>query len=413
MKFLLGILSFLLIFTYAAAVAQQSLPTGDQVSRSVTQAVPAEHSVPADPLVRTRWIVDVKEKLGFESFERISHGSKPWKGEQGISFLTADELAVFQLRKGSPPDGSGHSRFHLQVDVLDTRDGHEIKQLLLPAKSESGWMMHTRGGAFVVRAGDLLKVYSSAFAPQASRELERSTTATSQEWQVDVSPSGTKVIAVHQQEWINPKDKHADPESKADVEVLDAETLKTVQSFSLPYLDQWSAADDGIISNDPEGDDGNTDFGIMDFQGEWHGLHTTAQNDSRWCSYHMEALEHGLIVAHDCDDVVVVSNDGALVFSPPVRNDNRLIAIASEGDYVAEAMVPYYPYSSPQVSVVVYDIRKKASVAWASLGDPNIYFSLSPAGTLAVINGDKLKFFQPRPSIAESRAENCVLWDCL
>jgi hypothetical protein len=89
-------------------------------------------------------------------------------------------------------------------------------------------------------------------------------------------------------------------------------------------VDQWSAGDDAIITTDPDGEPGNSDYGILDFDGKWRGLHTPAQNYDPDCPYHVQPIEHQLIAAHDCDDLVVVSSDGSLRLSQPVRSGSFL-----------------------------------------------------------------------------------------
>jgi hypothetical protein len=108
--------------------------------------------------VRVRWIVDLKKNFGYESFERVKDVKKPWKQQQGITFLTPEEVLVYQVKSGA--EGSSHARLHMIAEVFDTRDGHELKRLVFPADSETGRIMPTRGGAFLVHNGKTLTVYS-------------------------------------------------------------------------------------------------------------------------------------------------------------------------------------------------------------------------------------------------------------
>lgn len=362
-------------------------------------SAPAQQALPPSPPVHVRWIVNLKKALGYENFERVHAGKKAWKQQQGIKFIAPEEVLVYQLRKtegASPRDAAGsRAPFRMLVKVLDAKDGHEIKSLALPVASEPAKILPTRGGAFVVQAGNVLTVYSPKFEPVASKDLPLSPTATSQEWQIDVAPSGTRVVAIHQQEWSDRKQVFVETESKADIEVLDAETLKTVKSFSVDQVDAWAAGDDVIITTDPDGEAGNSDFGILDFDGSWHGLHTPAENADPDCPYQMQPLEHQLIAAFDCDELVVVSNDGALRMSQPVRSGNFLISIANEGRYLAEAFV------QPDVSrayVSVFDLNTKALVLRVSLEHNDIYYTVASTGNLAVVDGERLKLFEAVPA---------------
>src|SRR5215469_7790285 len=184
--------------------------------------------VQSPPAVHVRWIVDVSKKLGYENFDgRVSDNSS-WKSQQGIVFLTPDEIAIYQVKQGPPVAGGASLLLH--ASILDARDGHEIKSLDIPAKRYSAKISPTHGGGFLVDAGDAIYLYSAQFQQVAARNLPASKETLSEEWQVDVGPSGAQVILVHQQMKDNPKEKRID--SHADVEVLDAQTLKTIKAFT-------------------------------------------------------------------------------------------------------------------------------------------------------------------------------------
>lgn len=358
-------------------------------------AAPASDGMQIQQPARVRWIVDLKKDFGFEGFQRVKSG-KRWKAEQGIAFLTPDEVVVYQVKPGSavPADvtGGGPAAFYLQAEIFDAQDGHEIKRLVLPASSEPGKIMPLRQGAFLVQSADNLYLYSNKFEQVASRKLALNSAVQRQEWQIDVSPSRTRIVAAHQQAWQETNDKKKGMDSKAEIEILDPESLKTTKAFTVPYLDAWSAEDNDIITVDPEGDTGNRDFGVLDFNGTWRELRTSAEGDDPDCPYEMRAMEHRLIAAHDCDELVVVSASGNQQLSLPVRGDGFLISMASAGRFLAEAMVQ--PATS-RVVVEVFDITRKAQVAWITLERNDVYYAVSPAGTLALVDGEKLKFFAP------------------
>lgn len=352
-----------------------------------------------DMAVHVRWVLDLKKKLGYESFDR-ARSNKPWEGQQGIVFLTPDELLVYQLKPRSSALSSAvingnPAAFYLQIEILDARNGNPIKSLLLPCSSESGKVMPLSGGAFLAQSGNVLSLYSAKFEQVASRQLLVATAVQSQEWQIDVSPSKTRVIAVHQEAWEEPEDpkgKHKQTKSKADVEVLDPDTLKTTKAFTVSYLDRWSAEDDDIIAANPAADDEEVSLGIMDFDGKWQPFKTSAENNDPDCPYEMKALEHQLIAAHDCDDLVVVTHSGYVRLSQAEGDSSMLISIAGADHYLAEA------FAAPEVRrifISVYDIDKKARVAWVSQQNSAVYYAVSASGTLAIIDGGKMKFYEP------------------
>lgn len=337
--------------------------------------------------VRVRWILDIKKKFGYEGFDRSQSERNAWRSQQGITFLTADALALYQLNKA---EASGSS-YSVQIEILDAKDGHEMKSLRLPASSESAKLLPTRNGGFLLHTGSEIQLYSARFEPVATRKLPANPGADSDDWQVDVSPSGAQIILSHGEPQQDLKGK--DEDSKTDVEVLESGTLKSIKAFTASNLDEWAAADNGIVTRNPEDDEG-VDYGIMDFNGKWQAIKTSAGSASPNCPYRMEPLEHELLAAHDCDDLVVVTTAGKEKFSQPVQAGYVLVSVVGADRYLAEAMVE--PQSS-HAYISVYDLPKKAEVSWLSLEKKTVYFSISPAGAVAAVDGDRLKFFEPAP----------------
>ena len=335
--------------------------------------------------VRVRWILDIKKKLGYDTFDRIKSEEISWKTQQGIAFLGPDKLALYQLNQTE----TSTVNYNLQVEVLDAKDGDEIKSLRLPVSSEMARLLPTHGGGFLIHAGDEVRLYSAKFEPVATRKLPSSKESGSSGWQVDVSPSGTQIMLVHQQ--VSADGKSKEENSRADVEVLDSEGLKSIKAFTVSSLDEWSAADNAIISKNPENEDA-VDYGILDFNGKWRAIKTSAGSGDPECSYRMEPLEHQLLVAHDCDDVVVVTATGQEKFSQAVRGPYVLSSVAGADRYLAEALVePEHSHAY----ISVYDLARRRQVQWLSLEKKTIYFSLSPDGAVAAVDGDRLKFFEP------------------
>ena len=356
-----------------------------------TQSTFDRSGIESPPPVHVRWIVDLKKTLGYQDFSRSVSSSEAWKSQQGIAFLTPDEVAVYQVKESGSLTDQRHvaHSYSLHTVILDARDGHEIKTLEAPSGRETAKLMPIRGGGFLVHANDVVSLYSSKFEQVASRKLPRGKDTAFDEWQMDVSPSGAQVMLVHRQVWND--EKREEKDARADVEVLDSETFKTVKSFSVPWLEEWSAGDNLIITEDPSDQESGM-FGILDLDGKWRRFKTSAESSNSDCPYRLEALEHKLFAAHDCDDLVVVSISGAVRFSQPVRGEDVLVSIAGADRYLAEALV------EPQHSrayISVYDLRKKTQVSWVSLEKKSIYYSVSPSGSVAAIDGEKLKLFDP------------------
>jgi len=158
-------------------------------------------AVVGDAYAQKRWNIDLKQKYGYERFDRGF--SKYWYDQQGVVFLTPDEVAVFQTRQNSATVLStrdatgGGGNFFLQIEVLDARDGHEIKSLDLPTNATAGYLMPTHDGMFLVRTGDMLYVYSADFQ-QISSKLLPLEAGQSQWWEVKIPPSEKYIVAARQ-----------------------------------------------------------------------------------------------------------------------------------------------------------------------------------------------------------------------
>lgn len=334
--------------------------------------------------VRVRWILDIKKKLGYDAFDRIQSQDNSWKSQQGIAFLGADELALYQVNRTE----TSTVNYNMQIEILDAKDGHELKRLSLPISAEFARLIPTHKGGFLIHAQDEIRLYSPKFEPVATRKLPGGKEPGSNDWEVDVSPSGTQVILAHHQ---SSDVKGKEDNSNVDIEVLDAEGLKSIKAFSITNLDEWSAGDSAIITKNPENEDA-LDYGILDFDGRWRAIKTSAGSGDPDCPYRMEPLEHELLVAHDCDDVVVITKAGREKFSQPVSGPFVLASVAGADRYLAEALVePEHSHAY----ISVYDVPKRRQILWLSLEKKTIYFSLSPAGTVAAVDGERLKFFEP------------------
>src|SRR5215469_6038699 len=238
-------------------------------AQTVTTSDPGADSLPP---IRVRWIIDIRKKFSYESFDGAQSEHNAWKSQQGIAFLTADELVLYQVNKTENPSSSA-GPYTMQVEVLDAKDAHEIKSFLLPSSSESAKLLPTHGGGFLIHVGDEVRLYSPKFELVATRKLPAGKDGGSDDWEVDVSPSGEQVFLAHQQP-PSQDVKGKDSDSKTDVEVLESGTLKSIKAFTVTNLNEWSAADNAIIARNPEYEDG--DYGIMDFSGKWKAIKTSA-----------------------------------------------------------------------------------------------------------------------------------------
>src|SRR5262249_44836002 len=141
--------------------------------------------------------------FNFEAFDRSI--SFRWTMHQDVVFLSPDKVLVYQVNRSRKPvalgprDASGGGgNFILDMRILSTVDGHEIKAISMTTNADSTKVMATRDGRFVVRTGDILYLFSADFKKLAYKQLPLQKKVAEEAWQIGVSPSGREVTVVHQ-----------------------------------------------------------------------------------------------------------------------------------------------------------------------------------------------------------------------
>lgn len=357
------------------------------------------------------WKINVTEKHGLQRFDRAA--GFLWMKQQGVVFLGPDRVAIYQVNRAAQQgalkgrnSSGGSGNFLLNLEVLDVRDGHEISAAQFTTNAGYSRVLPTRDGGFLVRAGDLLYLYSAAFEKIATRKLELKRTARSESWQIEVTPSGNDVVLVHQQVFLHPQ-RLSDGtlltagRSSADVEVLDAGTLATVKSFklsqSLPY---WSSLDDALLTKDPAQVFDDTQSGLLDFDGHWKPLPPVWESTKHSCAYVMEGLTKDQVAAHGCNALVVFSIPGEKLLTQQARSGEMFTIVVGHGNFLAAQSDEYTPSASALVSaraarVEVFDVRTKARTIAVSVERNPIYYAVSANGALAVVDGEMLKLYGP------------------
>lgn len=133
------------------------------------------------------------------------------------------------------------------------------------------------------------------------------------------------------------------------------------------------------------------EMGIMDFEGNWHEIRTYAESNDPECPYEMQTLDHHLIAAHDCDDLVVISRDGKIVFSHPTGGTEFILSTIGSDQYLAES---FGQSGASGFFVRVYNLKNQQPVLWLSLAEKTAFYSVSPSGSLALVESGKLKLFE-------------------
>jgi hypothetical protein len=361
---------------------------------------------------QAKWKIDLTEKYGFQAFDRSINFR--WTLHQGVLFISPEKLLVYQVNhsrgatKLAPRDASGGSgNFILEIKILNAADGTEIKSLQLPTNAEFSKVLATRDGKFIVRTGDILYLYSADFTRLASHALPLKRQVQEEGWQIGVSPSGDEVELVHQQilkrSAISPTSKVE--KAQADIEILSADNLETIKSFSLPwFLASWSGADGALLSSSPTTWSPSASFGLLSFAGQWTSLMPDWTSTEHPCTYQEVALEHKLFAAFGCGNFSVFPQTGERLFFLKTGTKEFVNSVQGGGDFMAiqwehrliRRDIANIPVAVAQpLRVDLYQIRSSNPLLSVALHHNNIYYAVSQSGTLAVVDGTSLNLYSP------------------
>jgi hypothetical protein len=354
------------------------------------------------------WKADLREKYACQNFNREIE--KNWVSQQGVVFLTPEEIAVYQVNKrkywarlGARDTSGGAGNFFLDVKILDARDGRLLKSLNFPTNAELSKVLPTHDGRFIVRTGEVLYLYAPDFQQLASRSLPLKRMAPLEDWEINVTHSGQEVFLVHQQMFFHEQPAANDGsgnsgKSQADIEVLDADSLRVIKKFSVSnYMAHWSVGDRFLVGTHPTGPSHQDEFGKMDFDGQWTSLNSAWKIPRNTCSYTMDALDRQLIAVYGCNRLLVLSPSGERIFSTKAGANEFFASVANADSYLAAESdrpeVRFGNSTAKPIRIEVYDLGHKATLKWISVAGGNVYYDVSKNGDLAVVDGNRLTLY--------------------
>jgi hypothetical protein len=365
----------------------------------------------ATSLAQELWKMNPTGENGIESFNRAGTGI--WVSQQGLIFISSDRLVIYQVNRNAKHTGlaqrdasGGSGNFLLLARVLDARTGREISRMQFQTASDYSSILPTQKGKFIVRTGSLLSLFSPDFKPLLSRELPLTKAAPLDYWEVGVTPSGRQVALVHQEVFENPESEQdstetAESKNATAVEMLDADTLRTIRTVNLPYyLPVWSVQERFLLTTTPHKPATDSRFGAVDFEGHWNPLRPIWENREHNCSYKIALLDHDLMAAYGCAGLTVFSQSGGKLFALPPHSWQRFTSVAASDHYLAVEKDEYVepvdrPPSWQPSGIQVYDLQSGKSIVSAKVKKRAIRYALSAEGLLAVLDGDVLKLYRP------------------
>jgi len=373
-------------------------------------------------------------------------------------FLTPERLLIYQVNPASArvklaPRGSsgGAGNFVLMLKVLNARDGNVLQSLELTTSGEVSRVLATHSGGFVVQAGAAVyayspSVYSTGFYSQgvystnweqtAVKSLPAEKRAPYENWQMQVSPSGQKLVLLHEQVFI-PAELLADNtvihdgRAEVEIQVVDSASLQQQGSFSLAHtLAFWTPAEDFLFSSNPEHSYSDGKLGILQFTGDlsgsWSAIRSDLPKEQHFCRYGMTAIDAQRAAFYGCDSFSVFSSSGKALFSSTGPGCFFSSAVAA-GPYLALQCDNYTAERLTQRSLLVsppradrlevYDVDHQAHRLSVRAHGERVYYALSEQGELAVIDGTRLRVFglervskmEPAPSLPKGSYQGKTL----
>jgi len=369
-----------------------------------------------------RWTVNLAQSYGHRNANVMDE--RQWSRQQGVRFITSSEIVAYQVNEtrayaplASKGRTGGAGNFFLVGAILDARDGHELGRFRLPTNASLSGVFPTNGGKFIVRTGDVFFLYSDSFKELASKDLPLGGKASSEDWQIAVSPSGAKIFLAHRESVRNGAGEEVD--SRVEVEVLNADTLVVQSTFRVPRLERWSAGEDFVVAENPKGGRYGRNLGLMDLSGKWRRVQTFLESDNPFaCPYSMRALNDQLVAAIGCHGLLALTTSGKTVLSKSVPTGVYVASVAASGDFLAANSLrfqsDYLGFRTAALGIDVYDLaantasesgdaqnggdsKKSPSGRAPLLAIPtqgnNAYYDVSSKGDLAVLEGEELKLY--------------------
>jgi hypothetical protein len=358
------------------------------------------------------------EKHGLQSFDRNIR--VPWMNSQGVLFLTPEKVLIYQVNRTAArarlaPRGSsgGAGNFFLNVRVLQAQDGRIIKSMDLSTNARASDVMATRNGGFLVRTGTVLYLYSADFQQVATKGLPLERIAPTEGWQMRVSPSGAKVVLMHEQVFARPEllaDNTVlhDGRAQVDVQILHADSIAPEATFSLAHaLAFWAPAEDVLFTSNPAHSYSDGQVGTLGFDGKWTPIHAGFPEENNFCRHGVNVVDDQRLVLFGCEGFAVLSTDGRRVFSVKDPHSVFKSAIAA-GRYLALLCDHYHADGPPGGNwhpdrIEVFNLEIHAKLLSVPVQTEGVSYALSPRGDLAVIDGEKLRVYEVEKESALGR----------
>jgi hypothetical protein len=340
------------------------------------------------------WTKSLKAEYGLRAFNRSDF--KPWTRQQGIRFITADLIAVYQVSRTerrpelqARDESGGGGSFRINIVFVNIRDGRQVTKLELPTNGEISSVLPTHDGNFLVRTGNIVHLYSAAFEQISSKHLPLGGNTRLEWWEVRVTPSGNNILLAHH------RDFGFKQESKVDLQLLNADTLQDIRSIPVSLLLGWSAGDDFIVSEMPNN---IGEVGVMNFAGQ-RIASVKAREDCPHSSV-IQALAMDRTAQILCrEDLFIRSLGSEVIFSRQLTGREVFVSVASAANMLAAAIerptVNLFDTGKPlqPLRIALYDLSRQRELLSAKVKHVGFQYDVSSNGGLAIVDGEMMSIY--------------------
>jgi len=353
------------------------------------------------------WKVDLIAQYKFRWFGVLAnvkgHHQGAWSWQQGLAFVSREMLAVYQVEEnpdvpevGSRDASGGTGRYFLQILFLAANDGKQLGAMYLTTPGTGSSRLYpTHDGRFLIRTGELLRLYSADFQKLAEQSLPHSLTATSQGSDVAVSPSGRTV-------YIDYTASYPTQPLVRGHALLDADSLETIANPTPADLALWPGGP--AIRFFPNAMSPIGLPGWFTLLGEWQTVDLWLKDPFCYSGFHRITPEVYGVAA--CNRLRLFAPNGHLLWDVPYTDNVASLRGGQDFIAVESYHIPADPFDlglpATPLGIKVYNWKKKSEVCMiqASLERPHehwpsIFHDVSPRDAVAVIEGSELSFYRP------------------
>lgn len=249
-------------------------------------------------------------------------------------------------------------------------------------------LLPTSSGRFLIRAGELMTLYSPDLKPIRELTLPRDPGS---EWLgVQASVTGKQIFLY----------QISDRRKQRRLEILDADTLELLDSWTDEEIGSFAVGDNQVVQKKSSMSSPKEQILIRDLGKPWRSLY---RSDENACLGRLAFVTKATILVPVCGGMALMSTEGSVLWREQFRDGEFHVRTRSSqgGDRLAvAAIVEKVGFDNPRVTrlrVAVYDVTTHAVVFNLELKPvprQNFDFALSPTGsTLAVLADGLVKLF--------------------